>query len=54
MEEMHRARYGERAQSLRASQSTLLSPDLQVFTNLEALRTQSFQDFMEVFFHRRE
>ena len=44
MEDVHRARHGEGA--------SLFSPDLCVFTNPEALCTQSFWDFMQASLHR--
>ena len=49
MEEMHRARCGDRAWSFHASPGT----PLHKFTKLEALWTQSFGGFMEASLHRR-
>lgn len=46
MEEMHKARYGKRAQSFQPLPSTLLSPNLDMFNNLDALQTLSFWVFM--------
>ena len=47
MEEMHKAKYGERMWSFYdLSESTAL-PDLHMFTNLEALQIPSFWVFME-------
>lgn len=42
MEEMHRARYGERAQNFCAFSRPALVPHLHVFTNPETLQIQSF------------
>lgn len=51
MEEMPRARYGERVRSLHAI-CRYISLHLQVFTNLEALQTYSFQGFIEASLQR--
>jgi len=50
MEEIHRARYEERAGSFHARVS--LSPNFHVFNTPEALQTFSFGVFMEATLHR--
>ena len=52
MEEMQRAMYVKRAQASMPSPSPTLSPNLHIFTSLEALQTQSFWVFMEASLHR--
>ena len=48
MEEIHRARYGERVQSFHALSTRVpLSQHLHMFTNPEALQTPSFWGFMK-------
>ena len=47
MEERHRTKNVGKAQSLHAPSRLLLSPNLHLFTNQEALQTLSFWVFME-------
>lgn len=49
MQEIHGAKYGDRAQNSMPTPGKPLSPDLHVFTNLEALQTSMFRDFYGAF-----